>query len=127
MPRIFTPGNIDKEEKEIRKDYSDRHTPHVICDDQAKRGRKFRVKVRLGEQHPHPDDADHYIAYLQLWNRETLIAETRYQSGAFGNELSHPGVDFYIHPRISMNLSAMALCTKHGPWQSESIAVEVFD
>lgn len=125
MPRIFSHATIDHEEKEVRRDYFDRHTPHIICDDKVMRGEKMKVKVRLGEEYPHPDDPDHFIAYIQLWNRETLLAEARYQAGAFGNKPSNPEVDFYIIPRASMNLVAMALCTRHGLWQSEAKEVKV--
>ena len=44
MPRIFNPVDISQEEKEIRKDYFDRHTPVVICDNYATEGEKFKVK-----------------------------------------------------------------------------------
>ena len=76
MPRIFNPVDISQEEKEVRKDYFDRHTPVVICDDYATEGVKFKVKIRLGTEYMHPDDPDHFISYVQLWNRETFIAET---------------------------------------------------
>jgi len=82
--------------------------------------------VRMGEQYVHPDDPDHYISVIQLWNRETLLAETRYTAGAYGNKPSHFEVDFYIvAPAVNMNLSAMAVCTKHGLWQSEEKQVKV--
>ena len=127
MPRVFKPVDITQEEKEVRKDYFDRHTPHVICDDFAKRGEKFRVKVMMGEEYNHPDDPDHYISYIQLWNRETFIAEAHFTPGTMGNKADHLEVDFYIVPQVSMNLSAMAVCTKHGLWQSDSHEVKVTD
>ncbi|MDX2414176.1 MAG: desulfoferrodoxin family protein [Bacteroidales bacterium] len=126
MPRVFKATEIEKEEKEIKKDYLDRHMPHVICDDKVKKGDLFRVKITMGEQYTHPDDYDHFISTLQLWNRETLLAEAKYSSGAYGNKGAHIEVDFYIvAPLVSMNLSAMAVCTKHGLWQSEDKAVKV--
>lgn len=82
MPRVFTPVDISKEEKEIRKDYFDRHTPLVICEDFARDGEKFKVKVKLGTEFNHPDDPDHYIKYVQLWNRETFIAEAHFAPGS---------------------------------------------
>jgi superoxide reductase len=127
MPRVFKAVDIAKEEKEIRKDYFDRHTPRVICDSSAKRGEKFKVKVILGEEYSHPDDPDHFISYIQLWNRETFLAEAHFTPGMLGNEPEHVEVDFYIIPRQSMNLSAMAVCTKHGLWQSSSVEVNVTD
>ena len=118
--------DISKEEKEVRKDYFDRHTPVVHCEDYARQGEKFRVKVKLGSEYTHPDDADHFIKYVQLWNRETFIAEAQFAPGALGYKSEHVEVDFYIVPGpVSMNLSAMAACTKHGLWQSTSKEVTV--
>jgi superoxide reductase len=126
MPRVFKATNIENEDKEVKKDYLDRHMPHIICDDNVKKGELFRVKVRMGENYTHPDDHDHYISTIQLWNRETLLAETKYSSGAYGNKPAHVEVDFYINaPEVSMNLSALAVCTKHGLWQSEDKPVKV--
>jgi len=126
MPRIFTSVDISKEEKEVRKDYFDRHTPHIICASYATEGKKFRVKVQLGTEYTHPDDPDHFINYVQLWNRETFLAEAHFAPGALGNKPEHVEVDFYIVPgTVTMNLSAMSVCTKHGLWQSESKEVSI--
>lgn len=127
MPRVFTPVDITKEEKEVRKDYFDRHTPRIICEKKAKRNQKLKVKVILGEHYEHPDDPDHFISYIQLWNRETFIAEVHFTPGMLGNQPSQVEVDFYIVPKQTMNLSAMAVCTKHGLWQSDSFEVGVTD
>lgn len=126
MPRVFIATDIEKEDKEVKRDYLDRHMPHVICPDSVTRGEKFAVKVRMGENYTHPDDHDHFITMLQLWNRETLLAEARYSAGVYGNKPSHYEVDFYIvAPEVSMNLTAMAVCTKHGLWQSVEKPVKV--
>ena len=127
MPRVFKPVDISKEEKEVRKDYFDRHTPHVVCSKKAKRGEKFKVKVKLGNEYPHPDQNDHYIQYVQLWNRETLLVESRFSPGTMGGNPGHVEVDFHIIPEMSMNLTAMALCTNHGLWQSDNQEVKVVD
>jgi superoxide reductase len=126
MPRVFKATDIEREGKEVKKDYLDRHMPHVICENVVKRGEKLMVKIRMGDEYLHPDDADHFISVLQLWNRETLLAEARYTAGVYGNKPAHFEIDFFIvAPEVSMNLSAMAVCTKHGLWQSEEKAVKV--
>jgi superoxide reductase len=125
MPRVFKPVDISLEEKEVRKDYFDRHTPRILCEDNAKRGEKFRVKVMLGEHYTHPDDPDHFISYVQLWNRETLLAQVHFTPGMFGNKSEHVEIDFYIVPQQTMNLAAMSVCTKHGLWQSDSKEISV--
>ena len=127
MPRVFKAIEIEKEDKEAKRDYLDRHMPHVICPEEVKRGEKFGIKIRLGDEYLHPDDDDHFISIIQLWNRETLLAEARYTAGAYAHKPNHFEVDFYIvAPEVSMNLSAMAVCTKHGLWQSEDKPVKVF-
>ena len=55
-----------------------------FCEEVAKRGEKFRVKVKMGDQYNHPDDPDHYISYIQLWNRETFHCRSTFQSGRAG-------------------------------------------
>lgn len=127
MPRIFKPSDMDTLEKEVQKDYFDRHTPYVVCGKTAKRGEKFRVKIHLGSEYVHPDEPDHYISTVQLWNRETLLAQAHFSPGMLGKNPEHAEVDFYIVPGTSMNLSAMAVCTKHGLWQGDSVEVKVTD
>ena len=127
MPRVFTPVDITKEEKEVRKDYFDRHTPRIITNKTAKRNQKLKVKVIIGEQYEHPDIPEHYISYIQLWNRETFLAEVHFTPGMFGNQPAQVEVDFYVVPKQSMNIAAMAVCTNHGLWQSESQEIKVID
>lgn len=127
MPRIFRPVDISKEEKECRKDYFDRHTPFIKCDSTALRNRKFMVKVVVGDKYQHPNDSDHYISTIQLWNRETLLAQAIFAPGMFGNQPNNAEVDFFVVPQMSMNLTAMIVCTKHGLWESDTVDVAVAD
>ena len=54
------------------------------------------------------------------------IIKIGYTAGVYGNKPSHVEIGFFIvAPEVSMNLSAMAVCTKHGLWQSEDMAVKV--
>jgi len=117
--------DISQIDKEAKKDYIDRHSAFVHCDASAKKGEKFKVKVKVGDEYAHPDDFDHYIAYVQLWNGEAMLAEATFTAGAMGNMAGNVEVDFYIVPTRKMKLTAMAYCTKHGLWQSEEVVVEV--
>jgi len=112
-------------DKEAKKDYIDRHSAFIKCDAKAETSKKFKVKVMVGDQYMHPDDTDHYIAYVQLWNGEKMLAQANFIEGAMGNAPANLEVDFYIVPTKSMNLTAYAFCTKHGLWESDTIAVEV--
>lgn len=126
MPRVFRPVDITQEEKEVRKDYFDRHTPRIICPETVERGYVFCIKVIIGEQYTHPVSAEHFTGHIQLWNRETLLAETRYSHEAMAGKEGNVEVDFYITaPEVSMNLTVMSYCTRHGLWTSDPKAVKV--
>jgi superoxide reductase len=95
------------------------------CDANAIAGKKFKVKVKVGDEYAHPDDFDHYIAWVQLWNGENMLAQANFTAGAMGNEAANLEVDFYVVPKKDMKLTAMAFCTKHGLWKSDEVIVEV--
>jgi len=123
--RINRYVDISTIDREAKKDYIDRHSPFIHCESKAKAGEKFKVKVKLGDEYPHPDDFDHYIAWVQLWNGENMLAQAHFTPGALGNQAGHVEVDFYIVPKRNMKLVAQAFCTKHGLWQSDEVQVEV--
>ncbi len=112
-------------DKEAKKDYIDRHSAFVKCDASAQKGEKFKVKVKVGDEYSHPDDFDHYIAWVQLWDGEKMLTQTNYTPGVLANEPNQVEVDFYIVPTKKMNLTATAFCTKHGFWESDKMEVEV--
>ena len=117
--------DISAIDKEAKKDYIDRHSAFVHCADTAKKGEKFKVKIKVGDEYAHPDDFDHYIAYVQLWNGETFLAQADLTAGALGSVANQLEVDFYIVPTKNLKLTAMAYCTKHGLWQSDEVVVQV--
>ena len=117
--------DISQIEREAKKDYIDRHSAFVHCEANAVKGEKFKVKIMVGDEYKHPDDFDHYIQYVQLWNGEMMLAQANFSAGAMGNAPANLEVDFYIVPSKNMKLIAHAYCTKHGLWQSDEVAVEV--
>lgn len=125
MPTINRYVDISEVERESKKDYIDRHSPFIHCESSAKKGEKFQVKVKVGNEYSHPDDFDHYIAYVQLWDGERLLGQATFTPGTLGNEKSQVEVDFYIIPTKKLKLTAMSYCTKHGLWESDPIEVEV--
>jgi len=117
--------DITTVEKDAKKDYIDRHSPFVHCTDSAVKGEPFKVKVKMGEEYKHPDDFDHYISWIQLWDGENMLAQTTYTAGAQGGEPANAEVEFQVIPTKKMKLTAMSFCTKHGLWQSDEFEVGV--
>lgn len=126
MPKINRYVDIDTVEREAKKDYIDRHSPFIHCEANAVKGEPFQVTVKMGNEYSHPDDFDHYISSISLFNGETLLTKAEFMAGALGNEKGHQSVTFNIVPTSSkLNLVAHAYCTKHGVWESDPIAVTV--
>lgn len=126
MPTINRYVDIDTVERESKKDYIDRHSPFIHCADSAKEGEMFSVTVKMGNEYTHPDDFDHYIANMALYNGETLLARADFVAGALGNMKAHATVTFNIIPTGSkLKLTAQAYCTKHGIWESDPKVVEI--
>lgn len=126
MPKINKYENIDNVEREAKKDLIDRHSPFITVNGAAKKGEILSVNVKMGNEYTHPDDFDHYIESITLFNGDTKLAMTTFTPGALGNEKSHAEVTFNIRPTSNkLRLTAHGYCTKHGIWESTQVVVEV--
>ncbi len=128
MAKINRYVDISTVDREAKKDYIDRHSPFIECESAATAGQKFAVKVRVGNEYTHPDDPDHYIKSVSLFNRETLLASADFVSGALGgqDQKGQAEVVFNILPTgKTMALTAIAYCTKHGLWECDPVEVTV--
>lgn len=128
MPKINRYVDIDTVEREAKKDYIDRHSPFIHCAESAKKGEKFAVTVKVGNEYSHPDDFDHYIANVALYNGETLLARADFVAGTLGGQdaKGQLEVTFQIVPTSKkLNLVAHSYCTKHGLWESDPVVVSV--
>ena len=126
MPRIFSYNEFITGSTEVIK-YADKHSPVIICNTEAQRNKPFKVKVKIGNNVKHPNTTEHHFEYVQLWSLETLLGETRLVQSSFGNDPVHIECEFIIFPKVSLRLTALAYCNKHGLWCSEEIFVQVND
>ncbi len=128
MPVINRYEDIDQVEKEAKKDYIDRHSPFIHCADNAQKEQAFAVTVKMGNEYSHPDDNDHYIRTIQLYNGQTLLAEASFPPGSLGGNgaKGNAQVTFNIVPTSEkLSLTAMSYCTKHGLWESDPVEINV--
>ncbi len=128
MPTVNRYVDISQVDKEQKKDYIDRHSPFVHCADSATAGEKFAVTVKMGNEYAHPDDSDHHIRSIQLFNGPTLLAEASFPAGTLGGDgtKGNAEVTFNIVPAAGeLSLTAMSYCTKHGLWESDPVTVTV--
>lgn len=127
MPRINLYTDINDIANEAKKDLIDRHSPFIQCADTAKAGEVFEVTVRVGNEYTHPDDLDHYISSISLYNKETKLAEATFFAGANGGQgtKANTTVTFTVVLAKNAKLVAHAYCTKHGIWEGTSKSIEV--
>ena len=126
MPKINKFENIDNVEREAKKDLIDRHSPFITVNGSAKKGEILSVNVKMGNEYTHPDDFDHFIESITLFNGDTKLASASFVPGTLGNEKSHCEVTFNIRPMgKKLNLVAHGYCTKHGIWESTAVEVAV--
>jgi superoxide reductase len=128
MPRLFSYSNFATGSDKVRL-YADKHSPVIICDPGATaiRNKPFNVKVRIGITIKHPNTPDHHFEYVQLWNLETLVGEVKLQRASYGDQPVQIETDFIFIPKISLRLTAVAYCNKHGLWQSEEVFISIKD
>ncbi len=127
MPKINRYVDINEVEREAKKDYIDRHSAFVHCAATATAGEVFAVTVKVGEEYQHPDDFDHYIASVALYNKDTKLAEATFFAGSLGGQgkKGNTEVTFNVVLEKNAELVAHAYCTKHGLWESDAVAVTV--
>lgn len=124
MPKLFSYNDFSNGSDTVRK-YADKHSPVIICEDHAEYNKPFYVTVRIGRSVMHPNAQDHHFQYIQLWNLETLVGEVKLQRTSYGDDPVHIEAHFVIIPKISLRLTALAYCNKHGLWKSEEHYIKV--
>ncbi|MFK5976327.1 MAG: class II SORL domain-containing protein [Sulfurovum sp.] len=126
MPKINKYTDISEIDREAKKDLIDRHSPFITCADTATAGEPFEVTVKMGKEYTHPDDFDHYIESVTLFNGETKLAQVTYIPGTLGNIKAHNTTTFTIIPTgKKLKLVAHGYCTKHGIWEGTTVEVAV--
>lgn len=129
MPKITYATQITPEMVEAKKDYLDRHTPHVDAPATVKKGEVFPVTVRMGQDFVHPDLDEHYIQYLQLFKNDRLLGMVTYTPHATtaGKDPASGNAQATFHIALDgpAKLSAMSYCTLHGLWMSAEVQVGV--
>ncbi|MBV5278054.1 MAG: dethiobiotin synthase [Campylobacteraceae bacterium] len=92
----------------------------------AKHNIPFKITVKVGNNHSHIDDFDHFIANIQLFNGEILLARADFVAGLVGGTMKRGNaeVTFTIVPTTNkLSLVANSYCTKHGVWESDLVEV----
>ncbi len=81
----------------------------------------------MGSEYSHPDDLDHYISDVALYDGQTKLAQASFYAGANGGQGSKAQTSVTFRVILSKNakLTAHAYCTKHGVWEGDTKNINV--
>ena len=127
MPKINRYQDISAIDREAKKDFIDRHSAFVLCANEAKAGERFEVTVKVGDAYTHPDNTEHYISTVALYNKEVKLAEATFFAGSQGGQdkKGNTTVTFTVVLDKDAEFVAHAFCTQHGLWESDAVSVKV--
>lgn len=103
----------------------EKHVPVIHVPDSVEAGQPFDVTVVVGEEVPHPNTPEHYIAWIELYfvpeGGETVYFLGRAELGAHGETqmFTEPKALFRVSLPGPGTLKALALCNIHGLWEGE--------
>ena len=109
---------------------AEKHVPVVTAPSAAKAGEPFDVEVDVGKEIPHPNTAQHHIAWMALHfvpaGANTSIELGRVELSAHGASMTdkpgpaftEPSARFRVRLAVSGTLHATAYCNLHGLWTS---------
>lgn len=127
MPKINRYEDISQIDREAKKDFIDRHSPFIHCEPSATAGEAFAVTVKVGNEYEHPDNMEHYISTVSLYNKESKLAEATFFAGSQGGQdkKGQTTVTFEVVLEKDAELVAHSFCTQHGLWESDAKSVSV--
>ena len=104
---------------------TEKHVPVIHAPDRIKSGEPVEITVTVGEETPHPNQPDHYIAWIELYyvpkGGNTVFPIGRAEFAAHGEVKvwTEPRATFTAKLPRSGKLVALSLCNIHGLWMSE--------
>lgn len=117
---------------------TEKHVPVIEAPDAVRKGEPFKVTVTVGKEIPHPNKAEHFIAWIAVYFRprgEKFPYEVgRCEFSAHGASVQGPDTStVYTHPSVTLTFKtekpgeilAASYCNIHGLWESaKPLAVE---
>ena len=94
-------------------DFAKKHTPYITS---ARDGDKVTITVEVGHEVAHPNQLDHFIAYIELHAFDVPIA--RFD---FTPTVSWPKVSVECTLPLDTKVTAMEHCNLHGVWVFEKV------
>ena len=106
-------GSINKvDDIETAGDFERKHTPYISIQDLDG---KMKVTVKVGHYVSHPNAADHFISWIELYADAAPIA--RFDLSPVATD---PEVSIIVNLESGTTLRALEYCNMHGLWAAET-------
>jgi len=109
----------------------EKHVPVIHAPEKAKKGDVIEVNVNIGEEIPHPNTQEHYIAWIKVFfhpeGAKFPVEVGTYNFSSHGEQgiLTEPYVNTRFKVEKSGTIYATSYCNIHGLWEnSMEIVVE---
>ncbi len=89
------------------------HVPGIDIAGPVTAGQPVKVTVKVGVGHMHPSTHDHFIQWIELYNKDMLLGRVDLSPAT-----SQPEATFTVVLDNSTTLKARQNCNLHGTWES---------
>ena len=110
-------GINEPKDRQNLQDLEKKHLPVIEALEKAKKDEPFEVKVRIGgiDGVEHPNEAGHFIEWIELYCGDTYLGRASYSGGA-----SYPQAIFKVKLSHAHGpLKARGKCNLHGLWENK--------
>ena len=105
-------GGVNKiEDLDAAGDFEKKHTPYVAIEPT---GDKYKITVEVGHYVGHPNQADHFIQWIDV-----LVGDATIAHFDFAAVVAYPSVTVLAALEPGMVVRAIENCTLHGLWAAE--------
>lgn len=109
----------------------EKHVPVIHAPEKVRAGENFELKVSIGDDIPHPNSLEHYIAWVKVFFFQDKgkfpveIADFRFTAHGEGGNFTEPVGLTRLSLENSGTIHAISYCNIHGVWEnSQEITVE---
>lgn len=107
-------GDVNKvEDLDAVTDFERKHTPFLEAIDADG---KTQVNISVGHYVPHPNEADHFIDWIELYAGDAPIARFDLSPVA-----TNPTVSVVVDVDPGTTLTAVEYCNLHGLWAADIV------
>jgi superoxide reductase len=101
-------------------DLEKKHLPIITAPRRVKKGECFEVTVEVGKLLRHPNEAGHFIMFIELYADDTYLARMDFTAGTTCPVMKSCVALEHTHGK----LRAFERCNLHGTWENE-VDIEV--